>query len=145
MSEFGFGMPRNVGPSPIGVSFKLFLMLLILFAIIAGIIFLCGKLMKTQHTFLETLAIWGTIATPVVAMLAVAFVLSFLTAVLTTIFLILGMLAISMSFTLALIRLYRGGLDPLYTVLIANIAVVIVYWIILASYIESIARSIKVF
>jgi Double zinc ribbon len=145
VNEFSYGMTRDLGPSPMGLSFKFFLMLLILFAIIGGIIFLGGKLMKTDRTFLETLAIWGTIATPVVVMLAIAFVLSFLTAILTTIFLFVGMLAISMSFTLALIRLYRGGLDPLYTVLLANTAVVIAYTIVLASYMESIIKSLNVF
>ena len=65
-------------PSFFGDSIIVFLFLLILTLFVGFIIFVSGKMMKSSFSFLEVFGIWGTIATPAIAILVLSFLFSFL-------------------------------------------------------------------
>lgn len=64
-------------------SVTVFLFLLILTLFVGFIIFVSGKMMKSSFSFLEVFGIWGTIATPVIAILVLSFLLVFINLFLT--------------------------------------------------------------
>ena len=129
-------------PSFFGESVKIFFFLLILVLFVGFIIFVSGKLMKSSFSFLETIGVWGTVSTPVVAILVIALLLSFLTIFLAAFFLGIAVSWMSVCMIVSIVKLDRGGLDPVYTLIIANILISIVGWIILWSYIQTIINTL---
>ncbi|KEK22212.1 zinc ribbon domain-containing protein [Bacillus gaemokensis] len=136
ISRTGF-VPEET-PSFFGESVKVFFFLLILFLFIGFIVFVSGKLMKSSFSFLEALGVWGTVSTPVVAILIIALLFSFLLSFLAPIFLGFAVTWMTICTIVSISKLDRGGLDPVYTLIIANICISIVSWIVLWSYIKTI-------
>ena len=64
-------------------SVTVFLFLLILTLFVGFIIFVSGKMMKSSFSFLEVFGVWGTIATPAIAILVLSFCLAFINLFLT--------------------------------------------------------------
>ncbi|PGS03238.1 MULTISPECIES: zinc ribbon domain-containing protein [Bacillus] len=129
-------------PSFLGESAKVFLFLLILFLFVGGVIFVSGRLMKSSFSFLEALGVWGTISTPVVAILILALLFSFLLGFLSPLFLGFAVTGMTICTIVSILKLDRGGLDPVYTLIIANILISIASWIVLWSYIKTILDTL---
>ncbi|PEQ05626.1 zinc ribbon domain-containing protein [Bacillus wiedmannii] len=127
-------------PSFFGESIKVFLFLLILTLFVGFIIFVSGKMMKSPFSFLEVFGIWGTIATPAIAILVLSFLFSFL-LIFLPILLGLATTYMGISIIVAIVKLDNGGLDPIYTLLIANVLIGIATFIVLWSYISTIIRA----
>ncbi|PEL62649.1 zinc ribbon domain-containing protein [Bacillus wiedmannii] len=128
-------------PSFFGESIKVFLFLLILTLFVGFIIFVSGKMMKSSFSFLEVFGIWGTIATPAIAILVLSFLFSFLLIFFLPILLGLATTYMGISIIVAIVKLDNGGLDLVYTLLIANILNGIAIGIIFWSYISTIIRA----
>ncbi|ABS21285.1 zinc ribbon domain-containing protein [Bacillus cytotoxicus] len=133
-------MPETPSPSLLGESIKIFFFLLVLFLFIGFIIFISGKLMQSSFSFWETLGVWGTVATPVVTMLILSFLFSFLTIFLTMLFLGMAVTLMDVGIIVSIFRLDRGGLDPVYTLIIANILIFIAGWLVFWSYLKIIVH-----
>ncbi|HDR8182382.1 TPA: zinc ribbon domain-containing protein [Bacillus thuringiensis] len=118
-----------------------FLFLLILTLFVGFIIFVSGKMMKSSFSFLEVFGIWGTIATPAIAILVLSFLFSFLLIFFLPILLGLATMYMAISIIVAIVKLDNGGLDPIYTLLIANVLIGIATFIVLWSYISTIIRT----
>ncbi|PFM36722.1 zinc ribbon domain-containing protein [Bacillus cereus] len=118
-----------------------FLFLLILTLFVGFIIFVSGKMMKASFSFLEVFGIWGTIATPAIAILVLSFLFSFLLIFFLPILLGLATTYMGISIIVAIVKLDNGGLDPIYTLLIANVLIGIATFIVLWSYISTIIQT----
>lgn len=129
-------------PSFFGESVKIFFFLLILALFVGFIIFISGKLMKSSFSFLETVGVWGTVSTPVVAILVIALLFSFLTTFLAALFFWIAVSCMSVGMVVSIVKLERGGLDPVYTLIVANILISIAGGIILWSYIQTIINTV---
>ncbi|PFK30284.1 zinc ribbon domain-containing protein [Bacillus cereus] len=129
-------------PSFFGESVKIFFFLLILALFVGFIIFISGKLMKSSFSFLETVGVWGTVSTPVVAILVIALLFSFLTTFLAALFFWIAVSCMSVGMVVSIVKLDRGGLDPVYTLIVANILISIAGGIILWSYIQTIINTV---
>ncbi|EOP57135.1 MULTISPECIES: zinc ribbon domain-containing protein [Bacillus cereus group] len=138
----GAGFAPEATPSFFGESVKVFFYFLILFLFIGFIIFVSGKLMKSSFSFLETLGGWGTVSTPAVAVLVIALLFSFLLIFLLPLFISLAVICMSVCTIVSILKLDRGGLDPVYTLIIANILISIASWIVLWSYIKTILDTL---
>ena len=68
-------VPDVSTPTFFGESVMVFFFLLILTLFVGFIIFVSGKMMKSSFSFLEAFGIWGTIATPAIAILVLSFLL----------------------------------------------------------------------
>ncbi|KAB2443247.1 zinc-ribbon domain-containing protein [Bacillus luti] len=123
-------------------SVTVFLFLLILTLFVGFIIFVSGKMMKSSFSFLEVFGIWGTIATPAIAILVLSFLFSFLLIFFLPILLGLATTYMAISIIVAILKLDSGGLDLVYTLLIANVLIGIVTCIVLWSYISTIIQTI---
>ncbi|MDH4421336.1 MULTISPECIES: zinc ribbon domain-containing protein [Bacillus] len=128
-------------PSFFGESIKVFLFLLILTLFVGFIIFVSGKMMKSSFSFLEVFGIWGTIATPAIAILVLSFLFSFLLILFLPLLLGLATTYMGISIVVAIAKLDNGGLDLVYTLLIANVLNGIVVWIIFWSYFNMIIQT----
>ncbi|MFB6729263.1 zinc ribbon domain-containing protein [Bacillus mobilis] len=128
-------------PSFFGESIKVFLFLLILTLFVGFIIFVSGKMMKSSFSFLEVFGIWGTIATPAIAILVLSFLFSFLLIFFLPILLGLATTYMGISIIVATVKLDNGGLDLVYTLLIANVLNGIAIWIIFWSYFNMIIQT----
>ncbi|WP_144613625.1 zinc-ribbon domain-containing protein [Bacillus cereus] len=124
-----------------GESIKVFLFLLILTLFVGFVVFVSGKMMKSSFSFLEVFGIWGTIATPAIAILVLSFLFSFLLIFFLPILLGLAITYMGISIIVATVKLDNGGLDPVYTLLIANILIGIATFIVLWSYMITIIRA----
>ncbi|GAB6560834.1 zinc ribbon domain-containing protein [Bacillus mobilis] len=133
--------PEVSTPSFFGESIKVFLFLLILTLFVGFIIFVSGKMMKSSFSFLEVFGIWGTIATPAIAILVLSFLFSFLLIFFLPILLGLATTYVGISIIVATVKLDNGGLDLVYTLLIANILNGIAIGIIFWSYINMIIQT----
>lgn len=122
-------------------SVTVFLFLLILTLFVGFIIFVSGKMMKSSFSFLEVFGIWGTIATPVIAILVLSFLFSFLLIFFLPILLGLATTYMGISIIVATVKLDNGGLDLVYTLFIANIFIGIATFIVLWSYISTIIQT----
>ncbi|PGK46142.1 zinc ribbon domain-containing protein [Bacillus anthracis] len=128
-------------PSFFGASIKVFLFLLILTLFVGFIIFVSGKMMKSSFSFLEVFGIWGTIATPAIAILVLSFLFSFLLIFFLPILLSVAVSYMGISVIVAIAKLDNGGLDLVYTLLIANVLNGIAIWIIFWSYFNMIIQT----
>ncbi|WP_242255523.1 zinc ribbon domain-containing protein [Bacillus cereus group sp. BfR-BA-01379] len=128
-------------PSFFGESIKVFLFLLILTLFVGFIIFVSGKMMKSSFSFLEVFGIWGTIATPAIAILVLSFLFSFLLIFFLPLFLSVATTYMAISIIVAIVKLDNGGLDLVYTLLIANVLNGIAIWIIFWSYFNMIIQT----
>ncbi|PIE92106.1 zinc ribbon domain-containing protein [Bacillus fungorum] len=128
-------------PSFFGESIKVFLFLLILTLFVGFIIFVSGKMMKSSFSFLEVFGIWGTIATPAIAILVLSFLFSFLLIFFLPILLSVAVSYMGISVIVAIAKLDNGGLDLVYTLLIANVLNGIAIWIIFWSYFNMIIQT----
>ncbi|MED1507614.1 MULTISPECIES: zinc ribbon domain-containing protein [Bacillus] len=135
-------VPDITTPTFFGESVKIFFFLLILTLFVGFIIFVSGKMMKSSFSFLEVFGIWGTIATPAIAILVLSFLFSFLLIFFLPILLGVATTYMSISIIVAILKLDSGGLDPVYTLLIANVLIGIATWIVLWSYINTIIQTI---
>ncbi|MBJ8103998.1 MULTISPECIES: zinc ribbon domain-containing protein [Bacillus cereus group] len=135
-------VPDITTPTFFGESVKVFFFLLILTLFVGFIIFVSGKMMKSSFLFLEVFGIWGTIATPAIAILVLSFLFSFLLIFFLPILLGVATTYMSISIIVAILKLDSGGLDPVYTLLIANVLIGIATWIVLWSYINTIIQTI---
>ncbi|MCU5460741.1 zinc ribbon domain-containing protein [Bacillus cereus] len=122
-------------------SVTVFLFLLILTLFVGFIIFVSGKMMKSSFSFLEVFGVWGTIATPAIAILVLTFLFSFLLVFFLPILLSVATTYIGISITVAILKLDNGGLDLVYTLLIANVLIGIATFIVLWSYISTIIQT----
>ncbi|KPU50902.1 zinc ribbon domain-containing protein [Bacillus wiedmannii] len=122
-------------------SVTVFLFLLILTLFVGFIIFVSGKMMKSSFSFLDVFGIWGTIATPAIAILVLSFLFSFLLIFFLPILLGLATTYMGISIIVAIVKLDNGGLDPIYTLLIANVLIGIATFIVLWSYISTIIQT----
>lgn len=122
-------------------SVMVFLFLLILTLFVGFIIFVSGKMMKSSFSFLEVFGIWGTIATPVIAILVLSFLFSFLLIFFLPILLGLATTYMGISIIVATVKLDNGGLDLVYTLFIANIFIGIATFIVFWSYINTIIQT----
>ncbi|MES5942804.1 MULTISPECIES: zinc-ribbon domain-containing protein [unclassified Bacillus cereus group] len=122
-------------------SVTVFLFLLILTLFVGFIIFVSGKMMKSSFSFLEVFGIWGTIATPVIAILVLSFLFSFLLIFFLPILLGLATTYMGISIIVATVKLDNGGLDLVYTLFIANIFIGIATFIVFWSYINTIIQT----
>lgn len=122
-------------------SVTVFLFLLILTLFVGFIIFVSGKMMKSSFSFLEAFGIWGTIATPAIAILVLCFLFSFLLIFFLPILLGLAATYMGISIIVAILKLDNGGLDLVYTLIIANVLIGIVTFIVLWSYIITIIQA----
>ena len=82
MMSAGAALTRTLAPdlstpSFFGDSITVFLFLLILTLFVGFIIFVSGKMMNSSFSFLEVFGVWGTIATPAIAILVLSFLFSF--------------------------------------------------------------------
>ncbi|HFK1451827.1 MULTISPECIES: zinc ribbon domain-containing protein [Bacillus cereus group] len=146
MMSAGAALTRTLAPdlstpSFFGDSITVFLFLLILTLFVGFIIFVSGKMMKSSFSFLEVFGIWGTIATPAIAILVLSFLFSFLLIFFLPILLGLATTYMSISIIVAIVKLDNGGLDPIYTLLIANVLIGIATFIVLWSYISTIIQT----
>lgn len=121
-------------------SVTVFLFLLILTLFVGFIIFVSGKMMKSSFSFLEVFGIWGTIATPALAILVLSFLFSFLLIFFLPILLGLATTYMGISIIVATVKLDNGGLDLVYTLFIANIFIGIATFIVFWSYINTIIQ-----
>lgn len=128
-------------PSFFGESIKVFLFLLILTLFVGFIIFVSGKMMKSSFSFLEVFGIWGTIATPAIVILVLSFLFSFLLIFFLPLFLSVATTYMAISIIVAIVKLDNGGLDLVYTLLIANVLNGIAIWIIFWSYFNMIIQT----
>ncbi|MGE7872173.1 zinc ribbon domain-containing protein [Bacillus paramycoides] len=128
-------------PTFFGESVTVFLFLLILTLFVGFIIFVSGKMMKSSFSFLEVFGIWGTIVTPAIAILVLSFLFSFLLIFFLPILLWVATTYIGISIIVAILKLDNGGLDPVYTLIIANVFIGIATWIVLWSYINTIIQT----
>ncbi|MED2932099.1 zinc ribbon domain-containing protein [Bacillus wiedmannii] len=122
-------------------SVTVFLFLLILTLFVGFIIFVSGKMMKSSFSFLEVFGIWGTIATPVITILVLSFLFSFLLIFFLPILLGLATTYMGISIIVATVKLDNGGLDLVYTLFIANIFIGIATFIVFWSYINTIIQT----
>ncbi|MGE1127895.1 zinc ribbon domain-containing protein [Bacillus wiedmannii] len=122
-------------------SVTVFLFLLILTLFVGFIIFVSGKMMKSSFSFLEVFGIWGTIATPALAILVLSFLFSFLLIFFLPILLGLATTYMGISIIVATVKLDNGGLDLVYTLFIANIFIGIATFIVFWSYINTIIQT----
>lgn len=122
-------------------SVTVFLFLLILTLFVGFIIFVSGKMMKSSFSFLEVFGIWGTIATPAIAILVLSFLFSFLLIFFLPILLSVAVSYMGISVIVAIAKLDNGGLDLVYTLLIANVLNGIAIWIIFWSYFNMIIQT----
>ena len=99
-------------------------------------------MMKSSFSFLEAFGIWGTIATPAIVILVLSFLFSFLLIFFLPILLGLATTYMLISIIVAILKLDSGGLDLVYTLLIANVLIGIVTCIVLWSYISTIIQTI---
>ena len=146
MMSAGAALTRTLAPdlstpSFFGDSITVFLFLLILTLFVGFIIFVSGKMMKSSFSFLEVFGIWGTIATPAIAILVLSFLFSFLLIFFLPILLGLATTYMSISIIVAIVKLDNGGLDLIYTLLIANVLIGIATFIVLWSYISTIIQT----
>ncbi|MGN4447961.1 zinc ribbon domain-containing protein [Bacillus cereus group sp. MYBK79-1] len=128
-------------PSFFGESIKVFLFLLILTLFVGFIIFVSGKMMKSSFSFLEVFGIWGTIVTPAIAILVLSFLFSFLLIFFLPILLGVATTYMGISVIVAIVKLDNGGLDLIYTLLIANVLNGIATFIVFWSYIQTIIQT----
>ncbi|PEP30151.1 zinc ribbon domain-containing protein [Bacillus wiedmannii] len=122
-------------------SVTVFLFLLILTLFVGFIIFVSGKMMKSSFSFLEVFGIWGTIATPAIAILVLSFLFSFLLIFFLPILLGLATTYMGISIIVATVKLDNGGLDLVYTLFIANVFIGIATFIVFWSYINTIIQT----
>ncbi len=134
-------VPEVYTPTFLGESVTVFFFLLILTLFVGFIIFISGKMMKSSFSFLEVFGIWGTIATPVIAILVLTFLFSFLLIFFSPILLSLATTYIGISIIVAILKLDNGGLDLVYTLLIANVFIGIATFIVLWSYISTVIQA----
>lgn len=134
-------VPDITTPTFFGESVTVFLFLLILTLFVGFIIFVSGKMMKSSFSFLEVFGIWGTITTPAIAILVLCFLFSFLLIFFLPILLWVATTYIGISIIVAILKLDNGGLDPVYTLIIANVLIGIATWIVLWSYIRTIIQA----
>ncbi|MDR4985673.1 zinc ribbon domain-containing protein [Bacillus cereus] len=135
-------VPDVSTPTFFGEAVTVFFFLLILTLFVGFIIFVSGKMMKSSFSFLEVFGIWGTIATPAIAILVLSFLFSFLLIFFLPILLGVATTYMSISIIVAILKLDNGGLDPVYTLIIANILIGIATFIVLWSYISTIIQTI---
>ncbi len=128
-------------PSFFGESIKVFLFLLILTLFVGFIIFVSGKMMKTSFSFLDVFGIWGTIVTPAIAILVLSLLFSFLLIFFLPILLGVATTYMGISVIVAIVKLDNGGLDLIYTLLIANVLNGIATFIVFGSYIQTIIQT----
>ncbi|HDR6310450.1 TPA: zinc-ribbon domain-containing protein [Bacillus cereus] len=128
-------------PSFFGESIKVFLFLFILTLFVGFIIFVSGKMMKSSFSFLEVFGIWGTIVTPAIAILVLSFLFSFLLIFFLPILLGVATTYMGISVIIAIVKLDNGGLDLIYTLLIANVLNGIATFIVFWSYIQTIVQT----
>ncbi|PFR43360.1 zinc ribbon domain-containing protein [Bacillus cereus] len=129
-------------PTFFGESITVFFFLLILTLFVGFIIFVSGKMMKSSFSFLEVFGIWGTIATPTIVILVLSFLFSFLLIFFLPILLSVAATYIGISITVAVLKLDNGGLDLVYTLIIANVLIGIATFIVLWSYISTIIQAL---
>lgn len=134
-------VPDITTPTFFGESVMVFFFLLILTLFVGFIIFVSGKMMKSSFSFLEAFGIWGTIATPAIAILVFSFLFSFLLIFFLPILLWIATTYIGISIIVAILKLDNGGLDPVYTLLIANVLIGIATFIVFWSYINTIIQT----
>ncbi|WP_242237771.1 zinc ribbon domain-containing protein [Bacillus cereus group sp. BfR-BA-01316] len=134
-------VPDISTPSFFGESLTVFLFLLILTLFIGFIIFVSGKMMKSSFSFIEVFGIWGTIATPAIAILVLSFLFSFLLIFFLPVLLGMATTYMGISIIVSILKLDSGGLDPVYTLLIASVFIGIATWIVLWSYINTIIQT----
>ncbi|WP_377866454.1 zinc ribbon domain-containing protein [Bacillus sp. R86525] len=135
-------VPDVSTPTFFGEAVTVFFFLLILTLFVGFIIFVSGKMMKSSFSFLEVFGVWGTIATPAIAILVLTFLFSFLLIFFLPILLSVATTYIGISITVAILKLDNGGLDLVYTLIIANVLIGIVTFIVLWSYISTIIQTI---
>jgi hypothetical protein len=97
--------------------------------------------MKSSFSFLEAFGIWGTIATPAIAILVLSFLFSFLLIFFLPILLWIATTYMVISIIVAILKLDNGGLDPVYTLIIANVLIGIATFIVFWSYIKTIIQT----
>ncbi|WP_144656360.1 zinc ribbon domain-containing protein [Bacillus tropicus] len=134
-------VPDVSTPTFFGEAITVFFFLLILTLFVGFIIFVSGKMMKSSFTFLEVFGVWGKIATPAIAILVLSFLFSFLLIFFLPILLGLATTYMGISIIVAIVKLDNGGLDPIYTLLIANVLIGIATFIVLWSYISTIIQT----
>lgn len=134
-------VPDITTPTFFGESVMVFFFLLILTLFVGFIIFVSGKMMKSSFSFLEAFGIWGTIATPAIAILVLSFLFSFLLIFFLPILLWIATTYIGISIIVAILKLDNGGLDPVYTLLIASVLIGIATFIVFWSYINTIIQT----
>ncbi|HHT7237704.1 TPA: zinc ribbon domain-containing protein [Bacillus cereus] len=134
-------VPDITTPTFFGESVMVFFFLLILTLFVGFIIFVSGKMMKSSFSFLEAFGIWGTIATPAIAILVLSFLFSFLLIFFLPILLWIATTYIWISIIVAIVKLDNGGVDPVYTLLIANVLIGIATFIVFWSYINTIIQT----
>jgi len=128
-------------PTFFGESVKVFFFLLILTFFVGFLIFVSGKMMQSSFSFLESFGIWGTIATPAIAILVLSFLFSFLLIFFLPILLSVAVTYMGISVIVSIVKLDNGGLDLVYTLLIANVFIGIATWIVFWSYINTIIQT----
>ncbi|MEK7017633.1 zinc ribbon domain-containing protein [Bacillus sp. FSL R9-9410] len=134
-------VPDITTPTFFGESVMVFFFLLILTLFVGFIIFVSGKMMKSSFSFLEAFGIWGTIATPAIAILVLSFLFSFLLIFFLPILLGLATTYMGVSIIVAILKLDNGGVDPVYTLIIANVLIGIATFIVLWSYIKTMIQT----
>lgn len=134
-------VPDVSTPTFFGEAITVFFFLLILTLFVGFIIFVSGKMMKSSFSFLEVFGIWGTIATPTIVILVLSFLFSFLLIFFLPILLSVAATYIGISITVAVLKLDNGGLDLVYTLIIANVLIGIATFIVLWSYISTIIQT----
>ncbi|MBG9828368.1 zinc ribbon domain-containing protein [Bacillus wiedmannii] len=147
MMSAGAAVTRTLVPDVSTLTFfgeavTVFFFLLILTLFVGFIIFVSGKMMKSSFSFLEVFGVWGTIATPAIAILVLTFLFSFLLIFFLPILLSVATTYIGISVTVAILKLDNGGLDLVYTLIIANVLIGIATFIVLWSYISTIIQTI---
>jgi hypothetical protein len=134
-------VPDITTPTFFGESVMVFFFLLILTLFVGFIIFVSGKMMKSSFSFLEAFGIWGTIATPAIAILVLSFLFSFLLIFFLPILLGLATTYMGISIIVAILKLDNGGLDPVYTLMIASVLIGIATFLVFWSYINTIIQT----
>ncbi|WP_241138944.1 zinc ribbon domain-containing protein [Bacillus mycoides] len=134
-------VPDIATPTFFGESVMVFFFLLILTLFVGFIIFVSGKMMKSSFSFLEAFGIWGMIATPAIAILVLSFLFSFLLIFFLPILLGLATTYMGISIIVAILKLDNGGVDPVYTLIIANVLIGIATFIVFWSYIKTIIQT----
>ncbi|EOO21911.1 MULTISPECIES: zinc ribbon domain-containing protein [Bacillus] len=134
-------VPDITTPTFFGESVMVFFFLLILTLFVGFIIFVSGKMMKSSFSFLEAFGIWGTIATPAIAILVLSFLFSFLLIFFLPILLSVAVTYMGISVIVAIVKLDNGGLNLVYTLLIANVFIGVATWIVFWSYINTIIQT----